>query len=120
MVLFSNKGSPHPYRTGTVYALLAVNDRWRLVNRRGSDFTPRGLYQFVQIKGRIRVSKKGEHIHISHGVAVEYAGQIRFGYSPPRRGQLLWWSNGSGHYLPTADLASQANLPIELFVEDWP
>lgn len=112
-----NKGSASPYRTGAVYLLVEEGGRWRLQNRRGDRFTARGLFNFVRLAstGEFLASKTGEHVHISRGQDVWYAGQIRFGYNRATRGRIKMWSNGSGHYRPPDDLAYQARLPLHLF-----
>jgi hypothetical protein len=114
-VLIVNKGSSNAVRTGAIYLLIDVDGRWKLQNRSGQLFTPRGSYNFVRRSGILRVSKRGEHVHISDGQPIEYPGEMRFGYDGVRRGRLRWWSNASGHYMPPAALASQAVLPMNLF-----
>jgi len=116
-ILFYNLGPP-PYNTGTIYQLVATPNGWKLLNRSGQLFTPRGLYQFARHGGRLRVSKHGEHTHITGGGPVEYAGEVRFSYNRRSRGRLLWWSNGSGHYKPPAEHAAQAGLPMASFVPE--
>jgi hypothetical protein len=115
MVLIHNKGSQTASRTGAIYLLIQADSRWKLRNRSGQLYTPRGSYNFVRRNGVIRVCKRGEHVHISRGLAIEYAGEVRFGYNTATRGQLRWWSNASGHYLPAVDLAPQAGFPMDLF-----
>lgn len=115
MTLIFNKGSTTAQRTGTVYDLLKVDGDWKLVNRRDDRYTPKGRYNFICKDGRIRVSKAGEHVHISRGAPVEYAGEVRFGYNQAGRGKIRAWSNASGHYMPPASLAPQGCFPMELF-----
>ncbi len=118
MVLFENRGRPDPVFTGAIYQLVPTERGWKLLNRRDRLFTPRGLYQFARHGGRLRASKTGEHVHITGAGPVAYAGQVRFSYNRRTRGQLLWWSNGSGHYFPPAVYAAQAGLPLGLFVPE--
>jgi hypothetical protein len=118
MVLLPNLGSSTAYRTGAIYRLVWTATGWKLVNGRGQHYTARGSYQFVRVAGIFRVSKNGEHVHITAGRPVEYAGQIRFGYNRSTKGQIRHWSNGSGHYKPPPSLAAQAGLPMDRFVEE--
>ena len=117
-MLFYNRGSPHPVFTGVIYQVVSTPRGWKLLNRRNQLFTPAGTYQFARHGGLLRASKQGEHVHITSGDPVEYAGQVRFSYNRRRRGQLVWWSNGSGHYWPLPEYAGQAGLPIDLFVPE--
>jgi hypothetical protein len=43
-----------------------------------------------------------------------FAGEIQFS-GRGRRGQLIWWNNASGHYLPTPEWSHQAGLPLDLY-----
>jgi filamentous hemagglutinin len=115
MTLITNKGTTTPLRTGAVYVLFERNGAWKLRNHLGQEFTARGRFNFVRQAGTLRVSKTGEHIHISRGNPVEYAGEVRFGYNRSNRGVIRKWSNASGHYQPLASLALQAVLPMDLF-----
>ena len=110
-----NQGSTIPIQTGAIYRLVEKEGVWKLVNRRGREYTARGRFNFVRFSGRLLVSKRGEHIHISGSQPVEYAGELRFGYNQSNRGRIKSWSNASGHYMPSALLAPQAGLPMELF-----
>ena len=114
MELIANQGSHVAVRTGCIYLLVQIDGVWKLANRLGQLYTPRGRFNFVRKGGKWLVSKRGEHVHISGGSPVEYAGQVRFGYNKDR-GKLKSWSNASGHYLPEARLAHQAALPTALF-----
>jgi hypothetical protein len=116
MELIRNKGSSVVLRTGAIYRLVAVNGVWKLLTRSGTSYTARGTFNFVRRSGVYWASKRGEHIHISRGMPVEYAGAVRFGYNRDNRGKLKSWSNASGHYIPPPSLASQAGLPMDLFV----
>jgi hypothetical protein len=110
-----NKGSTTAQRTGAIYVLLNVDGIWKLANRTGELYTARGRYNFVRKGGRILVSKAAEHIHLSGGLPVEYAGEVRFGYNRISRGRIRSWSNASGHYQPPPSLAHQAGFPMDLF-----
>ncbi|HSZ54882.1 MAG TPA: hypothetical protein VK797_04435 [Tepidisphaeraceae bacterium] len=115
MELIANKGSTTVLQAGAIYVLVEIDGRWRLRNRAGQTYSARGRFNFVRQGGRFLVSKRGEHIHLSRGWPVEYAGEIRFGYNKAR-GRVKSWSNASGHYRPDPALAPQAGLSMELFV----
>ena len=116
VTLIFNKGPTTAYRYGTVYTLRQISGRWRLMSRAGSLYTPAGTYKFVvSVGGELRVSCLGEHIVISGGAPVEYAGQMRFARGKSERGTLLFWGNDSGHYKSSASLAHQTGLPMNLF-----
>lgn len=120
MRLFGNQRDPIPARRGTTYTLRREPDgRFVALGRTGQQIRPKGLYQFATMPdGTVRVSCFGEHVHLTGGGPVRYAGQARFKRGRRGRGTLVWWSNGSGHYLPDAALAAQAGLPVELFVPE--
>lgn len=116
MPLIPNKGTTTAQRTGAIYQLVEdENGLWRLVNRRGQRFTAKGRFNFVRIGGHVLVSKRGEHVQISKGTDVLYAGEVRFGYNRSTRGRMKRWSNASGHYQPPGALAHQAGFPLDLF-----
>jgi hypothetical protein len=96
--------------------------KWVEVMVNGAVRSASGVYDFVTKDNVIYVVKVGQtmrrskhgHIDLSRGQNVDYAGNIRFA-GRRQRGHMLWWSNGSGHYLPTPDAAHQAGLPMDLF-----
>jgi hypothetical protein len=74
---------------------------------------PSGLYNFVRVeaKGPIHMSKIDGHPALADGQPVEYAGEVMFD-----DGRMRFWSNGSGNYMPNADLHDQAGLPGDKFL----
>jgi hypothetical protein len=98
------------------------NGKWVTVSykRDGTEvvFTANGTYHYVVQNGKIRVIRPQElssHTALAGAGPVEYAGQIKFGSSRGNRGQIQRWDNGSGHFLPRAEDAPQAGLPMERF-----
>ncbi len=97
------------------------NDKWVEV-RANSTRSASGLYNFVSVGGMIYISKASRsfhgspigHIDLARAGLVDYAGEIRFA-GRKKRGLLRFWNNLSGHYQPSADQASRAGLPMELF-----
>lgn len=76
----------------------------------------RGTYQFVKVRDKpLTYGKKGhEHLAKSGGGGVhdvEFAGEATF-----NAGELLFWTNNSGHFKPDARAMNQSGLPIEKFV----
>jgi hypothetical protein len=71
-----------------------------------------GSYNFVTVDGVIYVApeSKAGHPMLSGGADVDYAGVLYV-----QGGELLEWSNGSGHYLPDAASIADAGLPVNLF-----
>ncbi|MBN2191556.1 MAG: hypothetical protein JW751_01970 [Polyangiaceae bacterium] len=67
-----------------------------------------GSYDFVVQGGRIVVGRG--HAALSGGGRVTYAGEITF-----RGGQIVEWTNASGHFRPAAAFAGNAGLPMESF-----
>lgn len=114
-VMIFNQGSRVPIQTGAIYYLVERNGVWKLRNYAGAEYTARGRFNFIRLSGRLLISKRGEHIHISGGKPVEYAGVVCFGYNRMNRGRITRWSNASGHYMPSPLLAPQAGLPMALF-----
>jgi len=107
-------------RTG--FALVHRSGKWVTVTyRKNGDecvFTAKGTYDYVVRNGTIqliRLQDISSHTVLAGEGPVEYAGQMKFGCSRGNRGQLLWWDNGSGHFKPRAEDASQATLPLDRF-----
>jgi hypothetical protein len=71
----------------------------------------RGKYAFVKKVGEPLTFGKYGHEHLAKGAYVEYAGEATF-----NSGELLFWSNSSGHYRPTVEAMRQAGLPEDKFV----
>ena len=95
-----------------IFRLNSFADQYRLhsVNRHGVN-VPNLQYNFVRTRqGEMLLHNRYRHPSIAEGKQVLYAGEIFF-----NNGKLQWWSNGSGHYQPSADDAAQANLPLEHF-----
>jgi hypothetical protein len=95
-----------------IFRLNSFADQYRLhsVNRHGVN-VPNLQYNFVRTRqGEMLLHNRYRHPSIAEGKQVLYAGEIFF-----NNGKLQWWSNGSGHYQPSADDAAQANLPLERF-----
>jgi hypothetical protein len=83
----------------------------------------RGSYDFVVKNDRIFAIKGGTrgygHTEAAAGERVSFAGQVRFGGEGGNPGQLIDWTNISGHYAPPrafADNAVRAGLPRDKFV----
>jgi RHS repeat-associated protein len=69
---------------------------------------PNGTYDFVLQDGEIRIGSK--HYELARGgQPVEYAGSITF----DENGNLLEWTNASGHYMPSSVFAGNAGLPLD-------
>jgi len=106
----------HP---GIIKDIFFDGTKWRYTNRAGQIRSPKGLYNFVTIDGKIRIAREqpnfGGHIDISGGRSVDFAGSVRFGHGKTTKGKIKAWDNGSGHYKPYADLAHQAGFPLDLF-----
>ena len=97
---------------GNVFRLNSFADQYRLhrVNSHGVN-VPNQQYNFVRTReGEMLLHNRYRHPSIAEGKQVLYAGEISF-----NNGRLQWWSNGSGHYQPSADDAQQANLPMDQF-----
>jgi hypothetical protein len=74
-------------------------------------YVPNQQYNFVRtVEGQMLLHNRYRHPSIAEGRQVLYAGEAFF-----NNGKLEWWSNGSGHYQPDADDATQAALPMNQF-----
>ncbi|MEH2458355.1 hypothetical protein [Nostoc sp.] len=95
-------------------------NKWRYKTPHKKVFTPNGEYNFVVQGGQIYIARQkfglGSHIDIARGNNVDFAGQIRFGHNKKNKGQIKYWNNASGHYKPSANLAGNAVLPLNLFI----
>lgn len=97
--------------------------RYWLQGANGKRITPSGSYDFVTLPdGTVRVARPNvnpdysTHLGLSGGGEVNFAGSIRFtNNASSSRGQLVRWTNDSGHYQPPVDLLGNANLPKKLF-----
>ena len=67
-----------------------------------------GNVDFVVQEGRILVGRG--HAALAGGGRVTYAGEATF-----RDGQIVEWSNASGHFRPSAAFAGNAGLPMGAF-----
>jgi Pretoxin HINT domain len=65
----------------------------------------------VDMNGELQITTGG-HFHMAGYDSVRYAGQVVF-----KDGEIVFWSNDSGHFKPPENLASQAGLPLDKF---WP
>lgn len=73
----------------------------------------RGTYAFVVLcdaEGDGLILGKHGHEHLAKDRAVEFAGEATF-----KAGELLFWTNNSGHYLPHPMLSTRAGLPWDKF-----
>jgi len=105
-------GAVESVNPDNIFRLNSFADQYRLhsVNRHGVN-VPNLQYNFVRTRqGEMLLHNRYRHPSIAEGKQVLYAGEIFF-----NNGKLQWWSNGSGHYQPSADDAAQANLPLEHF-----
>lgn len=105
-------GATEPVNPSSLFRLNNFSDQYRLhrVNSHGVN-VPNQQYNFVRTReGEMLLHNRYRHPSIAEGKQVLYAGEISF-----NNGKLDWWSNGSGHYQPSADDAGQANLPMENF-----
>ncbi len=98
------------------------NGKWVTVSNKpnGSEvvFTANGTYHYVVRNGMIDVIRPQDvssHTTLAGVGPAEYAGTIKFGSSRGNRGQIQWWDNGSGHFIPRPVDAPQAGLPMDLF-----
>ena len=104
-------------------------DKWVTVTHKqdGTEvvFTANGTYHFVVQNGNIRVIRPqnlSSHTSLAGNGPVEFAGQIKFGSSKGNRGQVQWWDNGSGHFLPKGGRRAAswtANGPLPATPECW-
>lgn len=105
-------GAIEPVNSTNIFRLNSFADQYRLhqVNSHGVN-VPNQQYNFVRTReGEMLLHNRYRHPSIAEGKQVLYAGEIFF-----NNGKLSWWSNGSGHYQPSADDAQQANLPMDHF-----
>ncbi len=105
-------GATEPVNPSSLFRLNNFADQYRLhrVNSHGVN-VPNQQYNFVRTReGDMLLHNRYRHPSIAEGKQVLYAGEIFF-----NNGKLEWWSNGSGHYQPSADDAGQANLPMDNF-----
>lgn len=105
-------GAIEPVNSSNIFRLNSFADQYRLhqVNSHGVN-VPNQQYNFVRTReGAMLLHNRYRHPSIAEGKQVLYAGEIFF-----NNGKLSWWSNGSGHYQPSADDAQQANLPLDQF-----
>lgn len=105
-------GAIEPVNPDNIFRLNSFADQYRLhqVNSHGVN-VPNQQYNFVRTReGEMLLHNRYRHPSIAEGKQVLYAGEIAF-----NNGKLSWWSNGSGHYQPSADDAKQANLPMDHF-----
>ena len=105
-------GAIEPIDRSNIFRLENFANQYRLrrVNSHGVN-VPNPQYNFVRTReGEMLLHARYRHPSIAEGKQVLYAGEIFFNNS-----QLEWWSNGSGHYQPSADDAAQASLPMDQF-----
>lgn len=105
-------GATEPVNPSNVFRLNSFADQYRLhrVNSHAVN-VPNQQYNFVRTReGEMLLHNRYRHPSIAEGKQVLYAGEIFF-----NNGRLQWWSNGSGHYQPSAEDAAQANLPLDNF-----
>jgi hypothetical protein len=105
-------GAVEPVDAGNVFRLNSFANQYRLQKPSSHGVNvPNQQYNFVRTReGEMLLHARYRHPSIAEGKQVLYAGEIFF-----NNGQLEWWSNGSGHYQPDADDATQANLPMDQF-----
>lgn len=105
-------GAVESVNRDNIFRLNSFSNQYRLhqVNSHGVN-VPNQQYNFVRTReGEMLLHARYRHPSIAEGKQVLYAGEIFF-----NNGQLEWWSNGSGHYQPDAEDATQANLPLDHF-----
>lgn len=105
-------GAVESINPGNVFRLNNFADQYRL-HRQGSHSVnvPNQQYNFVRTReGEMLLHNRYRHPSIAEGKHVLYAGEVFF-----NNGRLEWWSNGSGHYQPSADDAEQGGLPMDRF-----
>jgi len=105
------------------YRLDWQNDRWVSVSESGVVRSATGRRIFIVTEdGTIYVSPRriagagrvASHADLAGGRDVLYAGEIQFS-GRTNRGQIRWWNNQSGHYLPGSECAQQGGMPLDLF-----
>ncbi|HEX2269929.1 MAG TPA: hypothetical protein VHH35_10355 [Pyrinomonadaceae bacterium] len=105
-------GAIEPVNRSNIFRLNSFAGQYRLhqVDSHGVN-VPNQQYNFVRTReGEMLLHNRYRHPSIAEGKQVLYAGEIFF-----NNGKLEWWSNGSGHYQPSADDAKQAKLPMDQF-----
>ena len=112
-VIFGDRSDRH-----CGFFLEQIRGIWRTVTpNRDSIWIARGTYIFVLANRGLVVARRTigtGHIDLVAGRPVYYAGEIHFsGGNHP--GNIFWWNNRSGHYLPEPDEAMMVGLPLELF-----
>src|SRR5687767_4948728 len=103
-------GAVESINPGNVFRLNSFADQYRL-HKQGSHSVnvPNQQYNFVRTReGEMLLHNRYRHPSIAEGKHVLYAGEVFF-----NNGRLEWWSNGSGHYQPSADDADQGGLPMD-------
>ncbi|MBW4614023.1 MAG: hypothetical protein KME21_12260 [Desmonostoc vinosum HA7617-LM4] len=102
------------------HELFFDGNKWRYKTFQNKVFTPNGEYNFIVQGGNIYIARQkfglGDHIDITKGNNVDFAGQIRFGHNKKNKGQIKYWNNASGHYKPSVNEAGNAGLPLDLFI----
>jgi hypothetical protein len=96
--------------------------KWREVRYKHEERTASGVYNFVTLEGKVFVCRASArvggrpigHVDLAMGKDVDYAGRLYFS-GRAKRGILRKWTNESGHYRPTPEFMSNADLPEELF-----
>lgn len=105
-------GAVESVNPNEVFKLHSFADQFRLrkANNHGV-YVPNQQYNFVRTReGEMLLHNRYRHPSIAEGQQVLYAGEVFF-----NNGKLKWWSNGSGHYQPDVEDATQANLPMDYF-----
>lgn len=99
------------------WELVQVDGKFKVRGEDGMLRSPQGRYTYVQQDGTVWVQRatKSGHVDLAQDRGVEYAGEIQFG-GRRNRGQLRYWNNDSGHFVPAEGAAPKANLPTEKFV----
>lgn len=88
--------------------LVRLEDGWYLETKRKK---ANDWYVFATVADKnIQVGKE-RHWHITRGRDVLFAGEVACD-----NGEVIAWSNRSGHYKPPSNLAQQAGLPMDRFV----
>lgn len=113
------RDAPEPGSWRDVVKLKEVNGTWREVGGRHPG-TASGKYDFVVKDGEIYAVKAKTtpgaigHTEAAQGGRVNWAGEVRFN----KKGQLLSWNDGSGHYRALSSVkkpALAAGLPEGAF-----
>jgi RHS repeat-associated protein len=112
--LISNKGSGPG--AGNPAKLTVKNGRWTKTLSNGTTVTAKDTHNFVvtkdgQVLAAPRQSRGSGHVDLSGGAPVRYAGEVKFN----KNGEVMWWTNGSGHYKSPTHLAGQAPFDKSTF-----